>query len=341
MFENLFKNKKEYKQLGKTLVVIEVKGGKVPEHCDGITLHVDGSFDRHPSGDELKSDLDKRLLFIHKGPYTLQFSPNDQAPEAGLEIELQAEFENELGLFLSSWDKTRLTTDDLMQKAKQIGGHYILQPGMTQREINHPGGVLANYSNAMQAYGFRCRGMQRKDLHSQMNTAELLWKNLSTEQIVEKVEERQQQALEIELAGIPITKKVSTPFFRISQFDQKLTRNLQRELSYISKQMQRFVSEDAQQVETVYKLQQQLQRCQSHSQMLPPLNSSISELKLTKSQQRQKLTQLQYAAQNLKGLKISLSKIHHGTVSDKELSQLAEMSYRLEIALTQRAGKES
>ena len=341
MFDSLFKTKKDSKQLGKTLVAIEIKKGKVPAHCDGLILHDDGSFDRYSAGDELKASEGKRLLLIHKGPYIIQYSPNDQAPEMGLEVSLQVEFESELSLFLSAWDKPVLSVDDLTQKAKQVAGQYILQPGMTQQEIDRSGGILARYSMMMQAYGFRCRKMQRKDLKNQVNTAELLWKDLTTEQIVAKQENQQEHALEIELGSLPSTNKVTTPFFRVNQFDQKLTRTLQRELVYINKKIQQFSMNDADHVNLMVKLQQHIQRCQSHSQMLPPLNSSIAALKLTKSQQRQSLKPLQHATHYLKNIKISLSNIQHTAVSDNELNQLIALSSHLEAALKQRAARES
>jgi len=341
MLDKLFKKKTAIKQLGSTLVALEVKKGKIPADCDGISLYADGSFDRHPAGDELKAQTDKRLILIHKGPYIIQYAPNDQTPEMGIEIELQIEFENEIGLFLSSWDNLQLSVEDLKHKAKQIAGQYILQPGMSQKEIDQAGGVLASYSIAMQAYGFRCSRLQRKDLQSTIKTAELLTQDLTAQQIVQKTATQQQKQLEVELGTKVTANKQSTPYFRINQFDQQLTNNLQRELNYINKQIQRFLVNDTEQTENIYTLQQQLQRCQIQSQMLPPLNSTIQQLKLTKTQQRTRLKQLQQAAQSLKEFKVHLKQVNYETITTQQIQQLIAISKQLENALKNRAGREA
>ncbi len=344
MLAGLFKRHTP-KVLGRDLVSRTATGGRVPKTCFGLHLRKDKLFTLYLPGEKAECHSGECLFHLHPGPYTLTFAPHPDAPEAGVEVTLEAQQRDErLAHFMDNWEGDSLSVAALAEIARQTGGEHLLQPGMTQQEIDAKGGVRAQFSNAMQAQGFSCSAMSRIDLSDKMNTAEQLWQEIEwpEQEQVESVEadpqrgptptneQRQTVEVAVALGGIASSKPGRLPYWNVAQLDERLTIRLQRELPLLTKQLAalRLTVDDPQHYRQLRHWEETLQRFAARAAMLPRLDSTIPELKLTTTQRRRRVAQLRLVVNHLRKLQQIFTDL-----SDGQSNQWPELEPLLYSAL--------
>ncbi len=215
-------------------IAIRVTDGRVPRHCYGLTIQADGNFRLFSPESTLPKVKQHASYLVNPGPYTLRFTPNSHVPRIGMEctVSLQCD-DQQLALALLAWDKPLLTLADMSEILCQLGGPTLLQPGMTQQEIDQPGSVRENFAQNVKLYGLRCSQLQRIRLAPQAT----------------------------------VSQSTSDPTPTVQQAEvsiESLTQQWRRELPYFNKHLYqlRIHSTDEQHYQHLTRWEQRLQLCQ-------------------------------------------------------------------------------
>ncbi len=360
MLSGLFKREVKDSDLGRTQVARGVESGQVPLGCFGVRMGGDGLFTLHVPGEKCARDKDSRLYWVHPGPYELCFAPHPDAPEVGVRALLEAECQDErLARFLFDWDGGVLGIDALTVRARQIGGPHLLQPAMSQAEIDAKGGLLAGYSNDLQEYGFRCKALGRIDLGDRVSTEAALWRRIlpaertvETPSVpedaqapgvrVEAVELQETAELALRLGGIPDGDASGLPSWRLETLDRKLIASLDRELPWLARRLRNIRidwsgTEERRRLRTV---EEQLLRNARRVGLLPVLKSDIAGLRLERAEQRQRVAELRRAAAGLQQARLLVKRLEDAVDPQKEdlIGQLESVAWGMEGHVRRRAG---
>lgn len=358
MFAGLFSRHRSIDSLGKDLVAIEAEKRSVPDSCVGINVDEEGLFTLYLKGERLSPSPGERSFFVHPGPYTMHFAPHPEAPEVGVEITLEVQSADQrLARFLYDWDAEQLSVAALATKARQIGGGNLLLPGLSQQEINAPGGIRACFSNAMQEYGFSCTAFKRIDLSNEVDTAEQLWGELNwqqpeavsvnkaaADQIAQKPPEEEKAPLELAvgLGALKKAKQPGLPYWRVEALDNKLVSNLARELPYLTKRLAqiRIGCDEKDYFHQLRDWEHSLERIASRIRSLPVLVSAIPVLQLSKSERRLRVAKLKHTVTLLTSLKLLVAELEQNMSAvpiERLQLEVTDVIYELELVIRQRA----
>lgn len=162
----------DLEQLGKTVIAARVAGGKVPLGCWGVSL--EGSDTQYyREGDVAKVASYGKLWWVHGGPYVLDMSPVESAPEAGVRLLLEVPvIQEKVPMDLILWlDDRRGHTLAVPDVAAELQGHPLFYvPTCMQREERRKMAQSLS-SSVLLKKGLICNSVDKIDLYPTVSCA--------------------------------------------------------------------------------------------------------------------------------------------------------------------------
>lgn len=163
-----FASPSQIEALGRSLLAVRVKGGRVPQGCQGFSLEGEENIKRFKPGDEIEAPPLGKLWWIYPDALEVRFAPDVRAPEAGVALRviadnLDATDSRDLRLIADWLDKLgpAIGADELRD---ELRGHVLLQlPPCVQRDELQKRTI--GLSQALMQRGLRCTEMARVDLY--------------------------------------------------------------------------------------------------------------------------------------------------------------------------------